>query len=50
MSYPEALTNAGVPWQVYQEVDNYECNLLEMFKSFQNGLVVPARSPADTMG
>jgi phospholipase C len=35
MSYPEALTNAGVPWQVYQEVDNYECNLLEMFKSFQ---------------
>jgi hypothetical protein len=34
-SYPEALTNAGVPWQVYQEVDNYECNLLEMFKSFQ---------------
>jgi phospholipase C len=34
-SYPEALTSAGVPWQVYQEVDNYECNLLEMFKSFQ---------------
>ncbi len=35
LSYPEALTNAGVPWQVYQEVDNYECNLLEMFNSFQ---------------
>jgi phospholipase C len=34
-SYPEALTAAGVPWQVYQEVDNYECNPLEMFKSFQ---------------
>jgi phospholipase C len=32
-SYPEALTAAGVPWQVYQEVDNYECNLLEMFDS-----------------
>jgi phospholipase C len=35
MSYPEALTNAGVSWQVYQEVDNYECNPLEMFRSFQ---------------
>jgi phospholipase C len=22
-TYPEALTNAGVSWQVYQEVDNY---------------------------
>jgi phospholipase C len=35
-SYPEALTAAGVSWQVYQEVDNYSCNLLEMFKSFQS--------------
>ena len=35
-TYPEALTDAGVSWQVYQEVDNYETNLLEMFKSFQN--------------
>jgi phospholipase C len=35
MTYPEALTEAGVPWQVYQEVDNYETNLLEMFASFQ---------------
>ena len=34
-TYPEALTAAGVPWQVYQEVDNYECNPLEMFNSFQ---------------
>lgn len=42
MSYPEALTNAGVPWQVYQEVDNYECNLLEMFKSFQSAPVSSA--------
>lgn len=38
-TYPEALTNAGVSWQVYQEVDNYECNLLEMFASFQNAPV-----------
>jgi phospholipase C len=34
-----ALTGAGVSWQVYQEVDNYECNLLEMFASFQNAPV-----------
>jgi phospholipase C len=38
-SYPEALTAAGVPWQVYQEVDNYECNPLEMFASFRNSQV-----------
>jgi phospholipase C len=38
-SYPEALTAAGVSWQVYQEVDNYSCNLLEMFKSFQGAPV-----------
>jgi Phosphoesterase family len=35
-TYPEALTAAGVPWQVYQEIDNYECNPLEMFNSFQS--------------
>ena len=35
-TYPEALTDAGVSWKVYQEVDNYECNLLEMFASFQS--------------
>jgi phospholipase C len=39
LSYPEALTAAGVSWQVYQEVDNYETNLLEMFKSFQSAPV-----------
>jgi phospholipase C len=39
MTYPEALTAAGVPWQVYQEVDNYECNPLEMFASFRNAPV-----------
>jgi phospholipase C len=38
-TYPEALTEAGVSWQVYQEVDNYETNLLEMFKTFQNAPV-----------
>src|SRR5580698_2514606 len=38
-SYPEALTAAGVPWQVYQEVDNFGCNLLEPFAAFQNAPV-----------
>ena len=41
-TYPEALTSAGVSWKVYQEVDNYECNLLEMFASFQ---AAPVGSP-----
>jgi phospholipase C len=35
-TYPEALTAAGVSWQVYQEVDNYGCNLLEPFAAFQD--------------
>ena len=38
-TYPEALTGAGVSWQIYQEVDNYATNLLEMFKSFQSAPV-----------
>jgi phospholipase C len=41
-SYPEALTSAGVSWQVYQEVDNYGCNILEPFQSFQEA---PVKSP-----
>ncbi len=35
-TYPEALTEAGVGWRVYQEVDNYGCNVLEYFAAFQN--------------
>ena len=41
-TYPEALTGAGVTWKVYQEVDNYGCNVLEYFAAFQNA---PAASP-----
>lgn len=41
-TYPEALTEAGVSWKVYQQVDNYGCNVLENFKSF---IDAPARSP-----
>ena len=41
-TYPEALTEAGVGWKVYQEVDNYGCNVLEYFDAFQSA---PASSP-----
>jgi phospholipase C len=41
-SYPEALTQAGVSWKVYQETDNYGCNVLEYFNSFQTA---PVSSP-----
>jgi phospholipase C len=41
-TYPEALTEAGVGWRVYQEVDNYGCNVLEYFDSFQQA---PTASP-----
>jgi phospholipase C len=35
-TYPELLTAAGVPWKVYQEVDNYGFNVLEYFDQYQN--------------
>jgi phospholipase C len=35
-TYPELLTKAGVPWKVYQEVDNYGFNVLEYFDNYQN--------------
>jgi phospholipase C len=38
-TYPEALTEAGVDWRVYQQVDNYGCNVLEYFAAFQNASV-----------
>ncbi|HEY2443682.1 MAG TPA: alkaline phosphatase family protein [Streptosporangiaceae bacterium] len=41
-TYPEALTDVGVSWKVYQEVDNYTCNMLELFKRFQDA---PVSSP-----
>jgi phospholipase C len=38
-TYPEALTEAGVSWQVYQEPDNgQEYNMLEEFATFQAAL------------
>src|SRR5271156_2307848 len=38
-TYPELLTNAGVSWKVYQEVDNYGMNVLEYFDQYQNAAV-----------
>jgi phospholipase C len=35
-TYPEALTGAGVTWKVYQESDDYGCNMLEYFQTFQD--------------
>jgi phospholipase C len=34
-TYPERLEKAGISWKVYQQEDNYECNLLETFKVFR---------------
>ncbi|HKI47244.1 MAG TPA: alkaline phosphatase family protein [Balneolales bacterium] len=34
-TYAERLEKAGVSWKVYQEKDNYGCNLLETFKVFK---------------
>ena len=41
-TYPERLQEAGIPWKVYQEEDNYSCNMLEKFRTFQNA---PVGSP-----
>ena len=41
-SYPEALSEAGVSWKVYQEVDNYGTNVLEYFDQYVNA---PVSSP-----
>jgi phospholipase C len=36
-TYAERLEAAGVSWKVYQEEDNYFCNMLAYFKQFQAG-------------
>ena len=41
-TYPERLEEAGVSWKVYQQEDNYGCNILELFKVFQQA---PKQSP-----
>ncbi len=34
-TYAERLQKAGVSWKVYQQQDNYGCNVLETFRAFQ---------------
>jgi phospholipase C len=35
-TYAERLEAAGVSWKVYQQDDDYECNMLENFAAFKN--------------
>lgn len=46
-TYPERLEEAGISWKVYQQEDNYGCNVLETFKTFQQA---PAGSGLYTRG
>jgi phospholipase C len=34
-TYAERLEQAGISWKVYQQEDNYGCNVLEYFKTFR---------------
>jgi phospholipase C len=46
-TYAERLQAAGVPWKVYQQYDNYGCNVLERFAAFQQA---PPGSPLHERG
>jgi phospholipase C len=35
-TYPERLEKAGISWKVYQQEDNYGCNMLDHFRVFQD--------------
>jgi len=37
-TYPEMLTDAGVSWKIYQEIDNYGMNVVEYFDQYQNAV------------
>jgi phospholipase C len=41
-TYAERLEKAGVSWKVYQQQDNYGCNMLANFRSFRDA---PETSP-----
>ena len=34
-TYPERLQDKGISWKVYQEADNFDDNMLELFANFQ---------------
>ncbi len=43
-TYAERLEEKGVSWKVYQQDDNYECDVLELFKAFmESGEKSPLR-------
>jgi phospholipase C len=46
-TYAERLEQAGVSWKVYQQKDNYGCNVLEYFKAFRTA---PEDSPLRVKG
>jgi phospholipase C len=46
-TYAERLEEAGVSWKVYQQEDNYGCNVFENFRSF---LQAPIGSPLHEKG
>jgi phospholipase C len=46
-TYPERLEKAGISWKVYQQKDNYGCNLLETFRVFRDA---PVGSPLHEKG
>lgn len=41
-TYPERLERAGISWRVYHEEDDYDDNVLKMFRQFQG---LPETSP-----
>jgi phospholipase C len=41
-TYAERLQEAGISWKVYQQEDNYGCNMLEEFEAFRDA---PKESP-----
>ena len=38
-TYAERLEREGISWKVYQQEDNYGCNMLENFKAFRNAKI-----------
>jgi phospholipase C len=46
-TYAERLEKAGVSWRVYQQEDNYGCNMLEQFAAFRRA---DSSSPLYTRG
>lgn len=41
-TYPERLEQAGISWKIYQQQDNFGCNVLEYFRVFRDA---PKNSP-----